>query len=131
MKQILMFPKEEKESKYNKVIGSPIYEPHGSMPIIHELTDKRKTSRIINQINRSNLPEEEKMFLRDAAQRHTVFDYEKIAEYYCHSSKEMQDLMERSALVIIDYQKAIEFEFMQLTDKIRDDYLTEYNEEDE
>ena len=40
----------------------------------------------------------------------------------------MQNLMERSALVIIDFEKAIEFGYVQLCDEIRNQYLEEYGE---
>jgi len=50
--------------------------------------------------------DEEKKMLYIAATRHIVFNYQKIADYYAHSSKEMQHFIERSALVIIDFNKA-------------------------
>ena len=43
----------------------------------------------------------------DAAGRHNVFNYRNIAEYYAHAKPEMQRLMEKSALVIIDVDNAI------------------------
>ena len=55
-----------------------------------------------------------------AASRHLVFDYSKIADYYSHSNKEMQELMEDSALVIIDFKKAIEDGYVKLTKEIAD-----------
>jgi hypothetical protein len=55
-------------------------------------------------------------------------NYEKIADYYAHSSKEMQHFMERSALVIIDFEKAIEYGYIKLCDEIRTQYLEEYGE---
>ena len=42
-----------------------------------------------------------------AAYRHLAFNYKMIADYYAGASEEMQDLMEKSALVIIDYDDAI------------------------
>ena len=74
------------------------------------------------------MPYEEKMFLIDAARRHNVFNYEKIADYYAHSSPEMQHLMERSGLVIIDFEKAIQYGYVKLCDEIRKQYLEEYGE---
>ena len=47
-----------------------------------------------------------KDFLINAAYRHITFNYSNIADYYAHSSKEMQELMEESALIIIDFEKA-------------------------
>jgi hypothetical protein len=68
------------------------------------------------------------MFLVDAARRHTIFNYEKIADYYANASPEMQSLMEKSALVIIDFEKAIEYGYIKMCDDIRTQYLEEYGE---
>jgi len=126
MKQTTLFKFEEKESKYTKAIGSPIYEPKNKKPHILELCDKSKTHRRIKEIENSSLPQDEKDFLIEAAKRHTVFNYEKIADYYSHSSREMQNLMEKSALVIIDFQKAIEMGYIKLSKEIKKQYLEEY-----
>jgi hypothetical protein len=133
MKQINMFgqefaPKTE-DQKYSSKIQSPTYEPKNEKPHIIELYDKSKTHRLIREIDASSLSYDEKMFLIDAARRHNVFNYEKIADYYAHSSKEMQHLMERSALVIVDFDKAIEYGYVQLCDDIRKQYLEEYGDE--
>jgi hypothetical protein len=55
-----------------------------------------------------------------AASRHTIFNYEKIANFYAHSTKECQELMEKSALVIVDYEQAIKNGFVLLTSQIDD-----------
>jgi hypothetical protein len=132
MKQINLFGTEfkqdESEKKYSSKIETPIYEPKNAKPHILELCDKSKTHRLMKEIEASSLPHEEKMFLMDAARRHSVFNYEKIADYYAHSSKEMQNLMERSALVIIDFEKAIQLGYVKLCDEIRTQYLEEYGE---
>ena len=60
--------------------------------------------------------------------RSIVFDYGKIANYYAHSEKETQELMENSALVIIDFNKAIENGFVRLTEEINEMFN---NDEDE
>jgi len=61
------------------------------------------------------LPADIAAFLTAAAHRHTVFNYSAIAEYYCHAPANLQALMEASALVIIDFDQAIERGFVQLT----------------
>lgn len=120
-------PKQE-EQKYSSKIEAPIYEPKNKCPHILELCDTSKYERLKHEIYASNLSEEEKRFLYYAATRHMVFNYEKIADYYAHASKEMQQLMERSALVIIDFEKAIELGYVKLCDDIRSQYLEEYGE---
>jgi hypothetical protein len=132
MKQINLFGKEfapnQEEQKYSSKIEAPVYEPKNVKPHILELCDKSKTHRIINEIEQSSLSNDEKFFLIDAARRHNVFNYEKIADYYAHSSKEMQTLMERSGLVIIDFDKAIEYGYVKLCEEIKKQYLEEYGE---
>jgi hypothetical protein len=132
MKQINMFGQEfapkKDEQKYSAKIESPIYEPKNTKPHIIELCDKSKTHRLIKEIDASSLSYDEKIFLIDAARRHNVFNYEKIADYYAHSSKEMQHLMERSGLVIIDFEDAIEYGYIKLCDDIKKQYLEEYGE---
>lgn len=132
MKQVNLFGQEfapnQDEQKYSSKIEAPIYEPKNKKPHLLELLDKSKTHRLIKEIDASNLSYEEKHFLIDAARRHNVFNYEKIADYYAHSTPEMQHLMERSGLVIIDFEKAIQYGYVKLCDEIRKQYLTEYGE---
>ena len=129
MKQKTLFKLvNNKDSKYTKSIDSPIYEPKNKKPHILELFDRSKSQRLINKINQSNVSKEEKEFLIQASKRHIVFNYQLIADYYSHSSKEMQKLMEDSALVIIDFEKAIELGYVQLSKEIRTQYLEEYGE---
>lgn len=132
MKQINLFGQEfapnKEDQKYSSKIEAPIYEPKNAKPHILELCDKSKTHRIIKEIESSNVSNDEKFFLIDAARRHNVFHYENIADYYAHSSKEMQTLMERSGLVIIDFDKAIEYGYVKLCDDIKKQYLEEYGE---
>jgi hypothetical protein len=132
MKQINLFGSEfdpnKEEKKYTSKIETPIYEPKNKQPHILELINNLKTNRLINEINNSYLPIEEKKFLIEAARRHTVFNYEKIADYYAHATPEMQNLMERSALIIIDFEKAIQLGYVKLCDNISKQYLEEYGE---
>jgi hypothetical protein len=132
MKQTNLFGQEfapnQDEQKYSSKIEAPIYEPKNLKPHILELVDKSKNNRLIKEIEASSLPIEEKQFLIDAARRHNIFNYEKIADYYAHSNKEMQHLMERSALVIIDFEKAIQYGYVKLCDEIRKQYLEDYGE---
>lgn len=130
MKQFNLFGEDQapKEQKYSSKIEAPIYEPRHTKPNILELVDTTKTLRLINQIKQSGVSEQEKNFLIEAARRHSVFNYEKIADYYAHSGKEMQQLMERSALIIIDFEKAIEYGYIELCKEISNQYLSEYGD---
>ncbi len=119
------------DAKYTSKIKAPIYEPKGRKPFPQELANIVKSSQLIAKIEASNVAEEEKAFLILAAYRHVVFDFYKIADYYAHASKEMQELMEDSALVIIDFESAIEGGYIKLSDDIADQYIGEYGDETE
>lgn len=113
---------------YTNKVEAPNYEPTEEKPDISELYTRDKTIELLKDIEDSSLDEKEKEFLRQAAQRHTVFNYAKIAEYYAHSGKETQELMEKSALVIIDFDKAIENGYVELSRLIEEQYLSEYGQ---
>ena len=70
-------------------------------------------------------------FLIQAAHRHNIFTYSKIAEYYAHASREIQSLMEKSALIIIDFNKAIENGFVNLSKGMAENYMAEVEKGEE
>lgn len=110
----------EVDTKYSRAVRTPQYEIKGDCPQIVELFDNAKTNTFLNHIRSANITEEEKDFLRLAAYRHVKFRYDRIAEYYAHASKEMQELMEESALVIIDIDDAIANGYVKLSEKLKD-----------
>ena len=114
----------EGENPYSKKINIPQYEITGEKPDILELVYDEKTNELIEEIKKSNVTKKEKDFLIQAAQRHLAFNYKKIAEYYANASEEMQELMEKSALVIIDFDNAIANGYVRMKseiDKMRED----------
>lgn len=119
------------ENPYTTKIKTPTYEPQGEKPSVEELYDDKKATALITAIKASNLNEKEKQFLMSAASRHIVFDYAKIANFYAHSSEDCQELIENSALVIIDFDKAIENGFVKLTEAINDMFQSGEASEDE
>ena len=131
MKQHSLFGQEfesKTESIYTSKIKTPEYQPKNQKPHLLELFDNSKTKRIISEINQSNISEDEKKFLIESAKRHTVFHYQKIADYYSHASKEMQELMERQALVIIDFDKAYQYGYIKLAHEIANQYFENYED---
>ena len=106
------------ENPYTKKIDIPQYQITGECPNIDELVDDLKTKELEEQIKKSKISNEQKSFLINAAKRHLVFNYGKIAEYYAHQNKEMQELMEKSALVIIDFNDAIKNGFVEIRNEI-------------
>jgi hypothetical protein len=122
-------PGELGEGQYTKKITVPIYEPQGPKPPVSELFDSEKTERLLQKISEANLSEEIEKFLCLAAHRHAVFNFQQIAEYYAHSEPEVQRLFEESALVIVDFNKALESGYVTLGEKLRDSYLEDFNNE--
>lgn len=116
------------DSTYTKKVDVPLYVPKYEKPNIFELFDHMKAMKLIKRINESNVTENEKRFLTFAAYRHIVFNFSKIADYYAHSNAEMQDLMEQSALVIVDFDKAIEYGYVALNNQLSNQYLEEQSE---
>lgn len=117
--------------EYSSKVEAPTYEPTGEKPFVSNLYDISKTNTMMEKIEASSIDKEIKEFLIIAAQRHTVLNFREIANYYSQSDKEVQELMEESALVIIDFNKAIENGYVKLTkeaDRIREE---EYGEDDE
>ena len=112
-------PKEKVESTYTSKVQIPQYLPSKQKPPIESLVNCTKYSKLIRDINNSNVSEEEKKFLKFAAARHLEFNYSLIADYYAHSDKEMQELMEQSALVILDIDDAIANGYMKLSQSIQ------------
>lgn len=109
----------EEDKKYTTKVGIPQYLPSMDCPRLDTLVDKAKYNELIRDINASNVSEQEKEFLRLAATRHLVFTYSRIADYYAHATPEMQRLMEKSALVIIDIDDAIANGYVKLSESIK------------
>lgn len=114
---------DQDDSKYSGKIEAPIYEPKNKKPHLMELVDLSKTNSLIREIIASDIQQDVKQFLMEAAYRHAVFNYEKIADYYANASPEVQALMEKSALVIIDFGKAIQNGYVKLCEEIKSQYL--------
>lgn len=106
------------DNPYTQKTDIPQYEITGEEPKESELVDTSKRDKLVEHINNANIPDEIKNFLIIGAQRHLKFDYQMIAEYYAHADKEVQKLMEESALVIIDYDNAMKNGYAKFTDAI-------------
>lgn len=108
----------EGESRYTAKVATPIYEIKGKKPELKDLYDREKYKALRDEVEASDIPEDIKIFLISAASRHIRFNYENIAEYYAHADLDVKKLIENSALVIIDYEKAIEQGYVELTEKL-------------
>lgn len=110
----------EEEKMYTTKVGIPQYLPSAVCPKLDECYGLNKYNELMYKINQSNVTDEEKRFLQFAATRHIIFNYGLIADYYAHTSKEMQELMEQSALVIIDFDDAIANGYVKLSKNIKE-----------
>ncbi len=118
-----------KDNPYSRKIKAPTYEIKGECPEVEAMVNTTKMDALVHAINQVDLPSDVAAFLRLAATRHAVFDYGRIAEFYAHSPVEIQDLMEDSALVIIDFDKALENGFVMITEELRQIYELEKDKE--
>lgn len=109
---------EDEDSQYTRLLHAPTYEITGDAPMLAELQDGEKVDELNAEIDAADVDEDIKAFLHSAAERHRVFNYAKIAEYYAHAPKEVQALFEKSALVIIDFNSAVENGFVELSEKL-------------
>lgn len=106
------------KGSYTRDIKAPIYEPKGPPPPVSALCERSKVTALVQRIDAAKLPQEIAEFLRFAAERHTRFDYGSIAEFYAHAPANTQRLMQDSALVIVDFDRAIENGFVRLSKRL-------------
>jgi len=112
---------DSKPEAYTQKIDGLTYEPTGEKVSVTELFDANKYRELVSEIEQTpNLAKEVKEMLIVAASRHIVFDYRKMAEYYAQASPEIQRLMEKSALVIIDFESAIQNGFVALSAALKE-----------
>lgn len=106
------------ENPYTQKTDIPHYDVVGFMVDIPDLVDTKKADEIIKEIDEANITIEQKNFLRLAAQRLNVFNYKMIAEYYAQTDENVQRLMEKLALVIIDIDNAIANGYVKLSKRL-------------
>lgn len=120
---------EDDENSYTQKVDAPTYEPSEIKPNIKDLFNDEKAFDLIEKIKASNLPQAEKDFLMLTAGRHVVLNFQLIADYYAHSEAVMQELMEDSALVIVDIDNAIANGWVNLSEKLDEMYDEENGNE--
>lgn len=114
-------------STYERKIEVPVYEPVGDKPpSVETLLDRSKADELISDIKTAKLPKDVEVFLLNAAERHVQFNFQYIADFYAHAGPEVQTLMENSALVVVDFEKAIERGFVQLSEDIESAFKEDY-----
>jgi hypothetical protein len=98
---------ESDANPYTDKVEVPPYAKIGDKPALSQCYDETYCVKLLKAIDASEFPESEKHFLRAAAYRHVVFNFQEIANYYAHSDADVQQMMEDSALVIVDLNAAI------------------------
>ena len=121
---------ENEENIYTKKIDIPKYTPNGKKPAISELYENQKVNSLINEIEKSEVPNEIKDFLKIAATRHYKFSFKNIAEFYAQSDKKIQELFEKQALVLIDFNSALENGYVNLCKDIREVLTEDYSSDE-
>lgn len=106
--------------KYTGKIETPVYEPSGDLPLVEELYDASKANDLLDRIDKADVPEDVKKFLRAGAMRHVEFNFKKIGDFYAEQEQLTQELMEEQALVIIDFDKAIENGYVEMSVTMRE-----------
>ena len=116
----------DEDSPYTNKTNAPIYEPTGEQHKPKQLYDPTKTNQLIAEIENADIPDDIKDFLISAAYRHTAFSYSKIADYYATAPKDIQSLFEDSALVIIDFEQAIQSGFVKLDQNVEEAFKQDH-----
>lgn len=98
---------QDEDDTYTDVINIPHYKPSDENVGLEACYDTAKYERLCDEIDKADITDSERRFLKMAAARHVVFSYKTIADYYASATPIVQKLMEASALVIIDYDDAI------------------------
>lgn len=80
----------------------------------------KKYQELKEEIQQKDLPKDIKKMLLLAATRHIVFNYQLLAEFYSQAEKDVQELMEKSGLVIIDFDDAMENGYVELTETLKE-----------
>lgn len=101
---------------YSRKVEAPIYKITGEKPKVSDLYDRSVAESLISDIDAADIDKDIADFLKAAADRHTAFNFRNIAEFYAHSDATVQGLMEKSALVIIDFDQAVELGFVKLSE---------------
>lgn len=133
-----------KEEKYTGKFSIPPFEPSDADYSLNDCIDVDRYVELLKSINQSlkdkEITESEARFLKICASRWIKFHYSKVAQWYAtKASSAMKDLLEKSAMILIDLDKATEYGIIKgvnyvdrvLKRNISDQSIDSWNEEDE
>ena len=122
---------EDEDNNYSRKIEAPDYEPTGRNVTVDELYDARKTERLIEEIERLKIDVDVRRMLIHAAHRFTRFSFANVAEWYSQQKDErVREIMRKMAMVIIDFDDAVENGFVHLCEGLIEQYQNEKDDED-
>ena len=101
-------------------IEIPFYTPSEIKPNVLELANIEKTKKLINKIEKLNIPNELKEILIIRASFFTDFNFQKIADFYYKESEDVKDVFKDLGLVILAPKEAIEKGFINLQEELFD-----------
>lgn len=99
-------------------IELPFYEPSSDCPNESELVDMSRYNDLIDLIDKTDATTELKTVLKARAAFFCDFDFDKIADYYAHSSKDVKDVIKSLGLVVLAPKEAVESGFVELSEMI-------------
>lgn len=127
-----------KKELYSNKIKLPIFDPTGKQVTLEECVNVDQFVKYMDEIDKykseNKINEQQYKFLKLAASRFIVFNFENIAEYFCQTNSDMQKIMQDLALVLIDYDNALKasvVECINFTNKIlgiQERYINENSE---
>lgn len=113
------------KNPYVQNLNIPIYDIKGEKPAESDCIDLKKVDKLIQRINSAEIPDIKKSMLIACAYRFADINFSNMAEYYAHEDREMQELMEMLALVIVDFNKAIEYGLVEMDERMKEIYNEE------
>ena len=99
-------------------IEIPFYIPSDIKPQINELAEISKTNFLIQKIEKLEVSNELKEFLKIRASFFTDFNFQKIADYYSKESEDVKDIFKDLGLVILAPKEAVKKGFVNLKETI-------------
>ena len=120
----------ERQKVYTLKVERPIYEPKGIAVSPQNCYDDTRYRELLQEIEQLEADEDMKQLLRLAATRFIVFKFDLLAELYAQlDSEHIARMFERLALVIPDFNHAIEDGFVELNARLKRLYEQQHGKE--
>lgn len=98
------------DNTYSSKLSLPVFEDNGNDVHLKECVNVDKYITLLQEIESqykaSKITSEEYKFLKLCSTRWIQFNYANVAQYFIHASPEMQKLLQRNTMVLIDVDDA-------------------------